>query len=354
VKLVRTADGRETTKTLTLQEWQALLSPALEAGPCHLDVMADGHDWHARRTKAGKWLVSRGKPSLAMTPSVPVPHDRQKAQQLDSNDPRVRELFIETGLFARSGQLLGDSADKYRQVQHYLELLRPLPIWEPGSTVRVLDAGCGKAYLSLALVLWAEARGVIVELTGVDQSAEVIESVSGIAQRVGLERARFVPSTLLDYARDAERIDLLVSLHACDTATDEALAAGVRLGAKAIVLVPCCHHELVEQIESAAKTGALPAAATWRATLGHGLTRQRLADLVTDSLRAAALEALGYKTDLIDFVSPEITARNLMIRAEQRADGALPVALDAYRALADEWAVQPALEGLLGKRWVAN
>ena len=149
-------------------------------------------------------------------------------------------------------------------------------------------------------------------------------------------------------------VDLLVSLHACDTATDEALAAGVRLGARAIVLVPCCHQELVTQITEASKANRLPARDRWEAALRSGLLKHRLADIVTDSLRAAALEALGYKVEVVEFISPEATARNLMIRAEKRTAASSTQArhgLERYRQLAEEWAVSPALESLLADRW---
>ena len=166
---------------------------------------------------------------------------------------------METGLYGKNGRLLGESAAKYRQVQHYIELLRHLPLWSQDGPVRVVDAGCGKAYLSLALCLWAELNGARVELTGVDSSAEVIATVARIADRTGLESATFRASSIAEFAATHDKpVDLLLSLHACDTATDEALAAGVRLGAKSIVLVPCCHHELVAQIEKSNRGGTLP------------------------------------------------------------------------------------------------
>ena len=136
--------------------------------------------------------------------------------------------------------------DKERQVQHYVELLRTLPIWER-ERIRVVDAGCGKAYMSLALVAYGREVGTRVELVGLDANPQVIETVQAIADGLGYDEARFEATTIAAYESD-EPIDLLVSLHACDTATDEAIAAGVRLGAEAIVVAPCCHHELAAQI----------------------------------------------------------------------------------------------------------
>jgi len=354
IKVVTRTGKSEATSTLAPAEWRARLAEALSLGPCHLDVMAADHDWHARRTKAGRWLVTRARPSLAAPASEPRPHDRAAALALPPEDARAQALFIETGLFSKNGQLLGDAASKFRQVQHYLELLRPLPLWTAGSTLRVVDAGCGKAYLSLALLVWAEGQGVEVALDGIDIAEHVVETVSGIAGRLGLTGARFHQTSVSEFAAtQTEPVDLLVSLHACDTATDEALAAGVRLGARAIVLAPCCHRELDDQIQAADGTRAEE---RWQSTLRSGLLRHRLADLVTDSLRADALEALGYHVDVAEFVSADITARNLMIRAVRRERPSLSAnraGWERYRALADEWGVHPSLESLLGDAWPA-
>lgn len=354
---VATREGRkETTATLSADQWGRRLDEALNAGPCHLDVLAQDHDWHARRARSGRWLVTRSKSSLQQEPrsSGEVPgHDRVRRYPLAPNNERVRALFIEAGLYGKNGHLLGEAAGKYRQVQHYIELLRHLPVWDEEAVVRVVDAGCGKAYLSLALCLWAELNGVQVRLDGVDSSSEVVETAARIAGRAGLDQAFFHTSSVAEYAEAGASTDVLLSLHACDTATDEALAAGVRLNARVIVLVPCCHQELSDQMAANAKEGTLPAANRWQSTLRSGLLQHRLADIVTDSLRADALEALGYHVDVIEFVSPEATARNLMIRAVRREEKgpAEAPAFERYRALADEWAVKPALEGLLGECW---
>lgn len=357
IKVVTQVGRNQQTNTVDLDRWPGWLEEAIEAGPCHLDVLARDHDWHARRTRDGRWLVTRSRPSLGGPPpqeAVLAGHDRIRNNPLPPANPRLVELFIETGLYGKNGKLLGEAAPKYRQVQHYIELLRHLPVWGQDGPVRVVDAGCGKAYLSLALCLWAELNGARVELTGVDSSPEVIATVERIARKTGLASAGFQASSIADFAATrATPVDVLLSLHACDTATDEALAAGVRLGAGVIVLVPCCHHEVVAQVEAQRRHGNIPAAVTWEPALKSGLLRHRLADIVTDTLRATALEALGYKVEVVEFVSPEATARNLMIRAQKLAvPGNAPgIALERYRSLAAEWAVSPALEALLGDQW---
>jgi hypothetical protein len=351
VKLVEPRGRREETTTIPASEWAVRVSGLLE-GADRVHLLAPDGDWHARRTKRGRWLVSRGRPSLASNSLLQAPlppHDRTRRHPLPADDPEARRLFVTTGLFSPEGRLRKPQAAKYRQVQHYLELLRPLPVWGEPGPVRVVDAGCGKAYMSLALCAWGRTQGSGVELVGVDANPEVVETVAGIAAELGYD-AHFEATTIWDYAQaeDTEGADLLVSLHACDTATDEALAAGIVLGAEAIVLAPCCHHELARQL--APGDG-------WSApVLRNGLLRGRFADILTDSLRATALEVLGYRAEVIEFVAAEHTAKNVMIRAVRRppsdaAERARAEATAAYDALAERWGVEPTFRRLLADRW---
>jgi SAM-dependent methyltransferase len=315
---VKIVDGPR-TETIPREEWPARLDALLETAH-NVHLLAPDGDVHARRTKKGKWLVSRGKASSAAP--VEEAHDRTPQRALPAGHP----LFAATRI----------SHDKERQVQHYIELLRTLPIWGR-ERIRVVDAGCGKAYMSLALVAYGREVGTRVELVGLDANAEVIETVRAIAERLGYDEARFEAARIDDYAGDGP-IDLLVSLHACDTATDDAIAAGVRLGAEAIVVAPCCHHELAAQIARNEKDGVLR----------HGLLLGRQADLITDALRASALETLGYRVDVIEFISAEHTAKNVMLRA-LRAPSATRAARARreYAELRDRWGVDPAIERAL-------
>ena len=322
---IKIVDGPR-TETVERADWESRLDTLLAAAR-NVHLLAPEGDVHARRTKKGKWLVSRGKASSPAP--VADAHDREPQRALPADHP----LFRATGI----------SRDKERQVQHYVELLRPLPLWQR-ETIRVVDAGCGKAYMSLALVAYGREIGTRVQLVGLDTNPDVIETVRAIADQLGYDEARFEATAIDDYAstdsNNTERIDLLVSLHACDTATDEAIAAGVRLGAEAIVVAPCCHHELAAQI--AGKSDAL---------LRHGLLLGRQADLVTDALRASALEMLGYRVDVMEFVSAEHTAKNVMLRAEHAPSAARTRRAEAeYVELRDRWEVDPAIERLLGDR----
>jgi SAM-dependent methyltransferase len=313
-------DGR--TETVARQVWPERLDGLL-ADARHVHLLAPDGDLHARRTRKGRWLVSRGRPSSA-APAAGT-HDRVRAYPLPPDHP----LFDATKV----------TPDKYRQVQHYVELLRTLPLWQR-DRIRVVDAGCGKAYMSLALVAYGREVGTRVELVGLDANPGVLETVASLAHRLGYEEARFVATTIAEYEDDAP-IDLLVSLHACDTATDEAIAAGVRLGAEAIVVAPCCHRELAGQLAAREKD----------AVLRHGLLLGRQADLLTDALRAGVLEMLGFRVDVMEFVAAEHTAKNVMIRAVRAPSPRRAArARKEYEALIGRWGVEPSLERLLGDR----
>jgi SAM-dependent methyltransferase len=315
---VKIVDGPR-TETVPRPEWPARLDALLEQAR-NVHLLAPTGDLHARRTKKGNWLVSRAKPSSGA--SADGAHDRVPQHPLPTGHP----LFAATKI----------SRAKERQVQHYVELLRPLPLWER-ERIRVVDAGCGKAYMSLALVAYGREVGTRVELVGLDSNPAVIETVREIAARLDYEEARFDAAAISDYVSD-EPIDLLVSLHACDTASDDAIAAGVRLGAEAIVVAPCCHHELAAQIAEGEKDGLLR----------HGLLLGRQADLVTDALRASALEAVGYRVDVIEFVAAEHTAKNVMLRAVRAPSTSRAArARKEYAALRDRFGVEPAIGRVL-------
>ncbi|MBA3364472.1 MAG: SAM-dependent methyltransferase, partial [Actinobacteria bacterium] len=225
VRVVTKVGRREETELLGLDAWPGRLRELASGRFERAHVQSASADWHARLGKRGKWLVTRGKPSASIS-ELPE-HDRDRHYPLPPDEAEVRRLLIATGLFSPQGNLRGSYAGKYRQVQHYVELLRPLPIWDAvrreGRPLRIVDAGCGKAYMSLALHVYGALEGLPVELVGLDSDPEVVDKVRAIARELGYERARFEATGIWDFAERAEGpVDLLVSLHACDTATDEA------------------------------------------------------------------------------------------------------------------------------------
>jgi len=300
-------------------------------------VAADG-DLHVRITKKGRPLVARGKPKTApggAAPALPdVPeHDRAKRQPLTDFD--ATRLLRALGIADARGEIKASMRGKYDQVNALLRAVEPLLPETPPASFVAVDCGCGKAYLTLALqqFLVHARKWPAVRVIGIDRNDEVVASARAQAQALGLSEgdAAFVASDIAA-ADIPETPDLVMSLHACDTATDDALIAAVRTGARRILCVPCCQHELHH---------ALDGGGPMRALLRHGILRERLADLLTDTFRAQILRLCGYRTRVMEFVSPEATGRNLLIRAEKALRPGLGEALAEYRALCDFWGVEP-------------
>jgi SAM-dependent methyltransferase len=262
-------------------------------------------------------------------------HDRAKRYVLEPGVPVP--FLIELGVMMPDGEVRKSRHAKFRQVNRFLELVDDVvPSLRSEGVLRVVDFGCGKSYLTFALHhLLAEVHGREVELVGLDLKEDVIATCSALAERVGARGLTFERGDIGDFEAGT-RVDLVVSLHACDTATDEALAQAVRWDADAILAVPCCQKEAYRQIESSLLAPLLR----------HGLAKERFAALVTDTLRAQLLELAGYRTQLVEFVALEHTAKNVLIRAV-KGKPAGAEARRAYEALRDALGLEPTLEGLL-------
>jgi hypothetical protein len=211
---------------------------------------------------------------------------------------------------------------KLRQIQRFVEILAGLLAGVPhGEPLELVDMGCGKGYLTFAACEWLRTQGLAARVRGIEARAELVDDANRIAREHGLAELTFEVGTI-DQTR-LERLDVLLALHACDTATDDAIAKGIAAGAALIVVAPCCHKELRPQL---APPPGLEAA------LRHGILLERHAELVTDALRAALLEQAGYAAKVFEFVATEHTAKNLMIAATRRdaaigpADAALRLA----------------------------
>ena len=262
-------------------------------------------------------------------------HDRRKHYLLPEGTPVP--FLVALGVMTPDGTVRKSHYDKFRQVNRFLELVDDVvPALEPAGTLRVVDFGCGKSYLTFAIHhLLTELRGRDVEIVGLDLKADVIETCSAFAERAGLSGLRFEQGDIARFDA-AAGVDLVVSLHACDTATDEALAQAVRWQADAILAVPCCQKEAYRQLESS----------LLEPLLRHGLAKERFASLVTDTLRAQLLELYGYRAQLVEFVPLEHTAKNVLIRAV-RGKPAGAETRRAYEELRDSLGLEPTLERLL-------
>ena len=289
------------------------------------------------QTAEADWQVLGGK-VLRRPPTrtaVPRGHDRRKRYLLQEGRPVP--YLVALGVMTPDGKVRKSRYDKFRQVNRFLELVDDVvPSLRPEGTLRIVDFGCGKSYLTFAIHhLLTGLRGREVEIVGLDLKEDVIAACSSLATRSGADGLRFERGEIASF--DAgEKVDLVVSLHACDTATDEALAQAVRWQADAILAVPCCQKEAYRQLESSLLAPILR----------HGLAKERFAALVTDTVRAQLLELYGYRAQLVEFVSLEHTAKNILIRAVKGAPAGVE-ARRAYEELRDALGLAPTLERLL-------
>lgn len=230
----------------------------------------------------------------------------QTGREYVVNPAMAKELLTEIGILAKNGKIKNDKIRKYNQIDYFVELIRGV-LNEIGNRDEyvILDAACGKSYLSFVLNFYLrEILKKKCRFIGVDYSETVINASRRTAKNLGYRNMEFIQTDLNSYTPSG-RIDLVLSLHACDTATDMAMGLGIRSKAKAIVCVPCCHKDILKQYSYE----------PFRMITRHGILKARLADTLTDGLRAAYLEGMGYKVSMIEYISPLETPKNIMIRA---------------------------------------
>jgi methylase of polypeptide subunit release factors len=283
-------------------------------------------------------LVSRSARILerpATRPDVSLEHDRRKRYALEEGTPVP--FLVELGVMNAEGKVLARRYDKFRQVNRFVELVGDItPALQPEGTLRVVDFGSGKSYLTFALHhLLRELQGRDVEIVGLDLKEDVVERCAALAERLGAEGLQFRVGDIA--GADLGRADLVVSLHACDTATDDALARAVHWQADAILAVPCCQHELSGQIDNAMLAPVLR----------HGVLRERFAADVTDAVRAQLLGLVGYDVQLVEFVELEHTPKNVLIRAVRRPGRSTERLAREYHELKRALGLDPSLERAL-------
>lgn len=235
---------------------------------------------------------------------VDLSHNRKKNYLLDENTPYP--FLVRLGVQTPDGKVKKQKHDKFRQINRFVEFIDDALAHLPKDrTVRILDFGSGKSYLTFALYHYLRIeKGLDIKVTGLDLKKEVIEECSLIAKDLGYDNLEFLVGDINDY-NDETSVDMVVTLHACDVATDMALARAVKWGAKVILSVPCCQHELFSQVNSPALD----------VMLQHGLIKERFAALATDSIRAELLSLVGYEAQLLEFIDMEHTPKNILIRA---------------------------------------
>ena len=276
----------------------------------------------------------------AVSAAAAPPHNRVKNYLIPGGVPC--DFLIRLGVMGKDGTVFPRSYGKFRQINRYLEIIEDVfPYLPKDKTLKIIDFGCGKAYLTFALYHYLKVmKGRKVEIIGLDLKEDVIDFCSGVARDLGYDALTFLKGDIADYRDD--HADMVVTLHACDTATDYALINAVAWNTKVILSVPCCQHELFKQIKNDLH----------HPILKHGILKDRFTEYLTDGLRGLKLESVGYDVAMIEFTSLEHTARNIMIKAvKTNAAGAYAkkkreTARQQYQALCDFYRVKPTIEKL--------
>ena len=264
-------------------------------------------DFTFRANHDDSFRCTRRPPTKAARSAESGGHNRSKEYLIPEGVPCP--FLIEIGVMTADGRVRSSMTHKFRQINRFLELVDDIvPSLATGRELRVVDFGCGKSYLTFALHHFlTEIHGREVRIVGLDRKADVIAHCASLAVRLGCRGLEFHEGDIATH-QETEPVDLAVSLHACDTATDDALAQAVRWRSRVILAVPCCQHELATKIDS---PDLIP-------LLRHGLLREQFAALATDALRSLLLEACCYATQIVEFTDLEHTAKNILIRAVRR------------------------------------
>lgn len=254
-------------------------------------------------SKKGKASV-KIKKALCQREEDSLSHNRKKEYLIREGKPVP--YLIDLGVMTKEGQIVKSRYDKFRQINRFLEFIEDiLPSLPKDHPVRILDFGCGKSYLTFAMYDYLhEQKGYEVEMIGLDLKEDVMEHCNELAQKYGYEYLKFYTGDIANY-EDNRPIDMVVTLHACDTATDYALHKAVMWGARVILSVPCCQHELNNKI-SCKELAPI---------MDYGLLKERFAALLTDGIRAKLLEEQGYQVQILEFIDMEHTPKNILIRA---------------------------------------
>ena len=309
----------------------------LISGYANLQVDTQSESYQVRISKKDEALVSVSKVKL----SRDLSHDRQKQRVLLESNQVFKALDMSDLL----GRIKPSKMDKYKQVDEFLRLISQTLDSDllKQDEISVVDLGCGHAYLTFAVGEFLKDKYKQVSILGVDERDESKEHNEKVALKLKVE-AKFIAAKIADTPN--QRVDIAIALHACDTATDDAIYWAVKNNAKVIMAAPCCMHDLQTQVTQAPEP--------WGLLTKYGLVSERLIDLITDSLRAQILKLLGYRVDIVEFIGGEHTARNILIRAVKTNQSASDIDKDRYQQMLTQWQIKPYLGKLLGSELKAS
>ena len=288
-------------------------------------------------SKKGKATIKSKKAACVETQNLE--HNRKKQYIIEEGT--AVPFMVDLGVMTESGKIIRTRYDKYRQINRFLEFIEDiLPELPTDRTVHIIDFGCGKSYLTFAMYYYLKVlKHYDIRITGLDLKQKVIEDCQALADRYGYDGLQFLCGDIADY-NGTDEVDMVVTLHACDTATDYALYKAVKWHASVILSVPCCQHELNRKMQCETLSGAFQ----------YGLIKERTAALMTDAMRGQLLEMQGYKTQLLEFIDMEHTPKNILIRGV-KSKGLLPKAarkqqMENYQKCRDFFGAELTLEKL--------
>lgn len=288
-------------------------------------------------SKKGTITIKKKMNASPKQTKISLSHNRKKKYILEEGIPVP--FLIDLGVMTQNGSIVNAHYDKFRQINRFLEYIEDiLPSLPTGRELRILDFGCGKSYLTFAIYYYLKVlKGYPVRITSLDLKEDVIRHCNELAVKYGYDKLEFLCGDIA-YYDGCSQVDMVVTLHACDTATDYALAKAVGWGAKVILSVPCCQHELNKQMKNDLLSPVLH----------YGILKERMAALITDGLRAQILEANGYRTQILEFIDMAHTPKNLLIRAVY--NGHCADNKDQINELLAAFDVNPTLYRLLCKK----
>ena len=258
-------------------------------------------DYYILISKKGKVSILKKNPTKE---DIDLAHNRKKTYLIEEGEPC--DFLIRLSVMNGEGKVFSKKYDKFKQINRFLEMVADvIPKISKNKTLNIIDFGCGKSYLTFALYYYlVDVLKLDVNIVGLDLKSDVISFCNTVALDLKYERLNFIQGDIKDY-QELDKVDMVVTLHACNTATDAAIVKAVNWGAQAILSVPCCQQEFYDKIKSTVLDPML----------SHGIIKEKLASLVTDSLRANVLELFGYQVQMLEFIDMEHTPKNILIRA---------------------------------------
>ncbi len=293
-------------------------------------------DYQILISKKGKYTILKKKPTKT---NIDFSHDRKKTYIIEEGT--YCDFLIRLGVMNENGKIFSKKYDKFRQINRFLEMVADvIPKIKTDKTLNIVDFGCGKSYLTFALYHYLiNILDLDVNIIGLDLKHDVINFCNEVAKDLDYNKLKFIHGDIKDF-QEYDNVDMVVTLHACDTATDAALVKAVNWEAQAILSVPCCQHELYDIIHNPIMISMEK----------HGIIKEKLSSLVTDSIRANILEILGYSTQLLEFIDMEHTPKNILIRAI-KTDKINKEAVAQYLDFKKFWGIEePYIEKALGER----